>query len=71
MSSLGQMVAGVAHEINTPLAYVKNSLGSVRRQGCPSWTRLVAETEKLLELLRSGAANPHELAQQFALTRAA
>ena len=29
MSSLGQMVAGVAHEINTPLAYVKNSLGSV------------------------------------------
>ena len=29
MSSLGQMVAGVAHEINTPLAYVKNSLGTV------------------------------------------
>ena len=29
MSSLGQMVAGIAHEINTPLAYVKNSLGSV------------------------------------------
>ena len=29
MSSLGQMVAGVAHEINTPLAYVKNSLGQV------------------------------------------
>jgi two-component system, NtrC family, sensor kinase len=30
MSSLGQMVAGVAHEINTPLAYVKNSLAVAR-----------------------------------------
>ena len=39
MSSLGQMVAGVAHEINTPLAYVKNSLGTVK-SGCRiSWPR--------------------------------
>ena len=67
MSSLGQMVAGVAHEINTPLAYVKNSLGSVSGK-LQDLTRLAAETEKLLELLRSGAANPQELAEQFALT---
>ena len=32
MSSLGQMVAGVAHEINTPLAYVKASLEAVQGQ---------------------------------------
>jgi signal transduction histidine kinase len=67
MSSLGQMVAGVAHEINTPLAYVKNSLGSVTGK-MPGLAQLVAEFEKLLDLLRSGAANPHQLAQQFALT---
>ena len=67
MSSLGQMVAGVAHEINTPLAYVKNSLGSVTGK-LPMLAQLIAESEKLLDLLRSGSANPHHLAQQFALT---
>lgn len=67
MSSLGQMVAGVAHEINTPLAYVKNSLGSVTGK-LPALSQLAAETGKLLDLLRSGTANPHQLAQQFALT---
>jgi signal transduction histidine kinase len=67
MSSLGQMVAGVVHEINTPLAYVKNSLGSVATR-VQDLARLAAETEKLLDLLRAGAANPQELAEQFGLT---
>jgi len=67
MVSLGQMVAGVVHEINTPLAYVKNSLGSVTGK-LPDLLRLISETERLLELLRSGAANPEDLADQFGLT---
>jgi signal transduction histidine kinase len=67
MSSLGQMVAGVVHEINTPLAYVKNSLGSVSGK-LPELARLVAETGHLLELLRSGASDPERLAQQFGAT---
>ena len=35
MSALGQMVAGVAHEINTPLAYVKATFSVLRDQLTP------------------------------------
>ena len=71
MSSLGQMVAGVAHEINTPLAYVKNSLGTVADK-LPDLGGVVAQCEKLLALLQAGGnANPQELSRQFALVSAA
>ncbi|MEQ1630470.1 MAG: ATP-binding protein [Gallionella sp.] len=53
MSSLGQMVAGVAHEINTPLAYVKNSLGRVAEQ-LPTIRDTLEHSERLLELLKAG-----------------
>ncbi|MGD2139825.1 MAG: histidine kinase dimerization/phospho-acceptor domain-containing protein, partial [Burkholderiales bacterium] len=66
LSSLGQMVAGVAHEINTPLAYVKNSLGSVSEK-LADIAATVDDTERLLALLQAGeAANPEQLSQQFA-----
>jgi len=71
MSSLGQMVAGVAHEINTPLAYVKNSLGAVNDR-LPEISAAIEHSEKLLALLNEDEAkvDPKELQQQFAQTSA-
>jgi two-component system NtrC family sensor kinase len=64
MSSLGQMVAGVAHEINTPLAYVKNSLGAVSEQ-LPSIGAALEHCEKLVALLKAGD-NSEELSREYA-----
>jgi signal transduction histidine kinase len=67
MSSLGQMVAGVAHELNTPLAYVKNSLGTVADK-LPDLGKVIEESERLLTLLQAGGnANAEMLSRQFAL----
>lgn len=64
MSSLGQMVAGIAHEINTPLAYVKNSLGSVVGK-LPEVKTLIVETNKLLRLMEEGNPDPDRLQAKF------
>jgi len=69
MSSLGQMVAGVAHEINTPLAYVKNSLGSVSER-LTAISAAIESCDKLLALLARGNANADALNQQFAQSSA-
>ncbi len=63
MSSLGQMVAGVAHEINTPLAYVKNSLGQVSEK-LPCIGTALDHCEKLLGLLKAGD-DPEGLSREF------
>lgn len=68
MSSLGQMVAGIAHEINTPLAYVKNSLGSVAGK-LPDVKQLIVETNKLLRLMEDGSPNPERLQAKYAAVR--
>ena len=43
MSSLGQMVAGLVHEVNTPLAYVKASMEGLKKR-VPDIGRVAAET---------------------------
>ena len=65
MSSLGQMVAGIAHEINTPLAYVKASLASVKEQ-LPQVDGMVGECQRLLHMLERGDVADDELSAQFA-----
>jgi len=52
MSSLGQLVAGVAHEINTPLAYVKNSMAVVRER-LPALRDKVGPNDENLEDLEA------------------
>jgi signal transduction histidine kinase len=65
MSSLGQMVAGIAHEINTPLAYVKSSVSTLKER-LPMAEGAVAECAKLLQMLESGEATDDQLSAQFA-----
>jgi signal transduction histidine kinase len=48
MSALGQMVAGIAHEINTPLAYVKGTFSVLRDQLTP----LEALTQRSYDFIR-------------------
>ena len=60
MSSLGQMVAGIAHEINTPLAYVKSSLATLKER-LPQVEGVVAESTKLMEMLERGDATDEQL----------
>ncbi|HEX2566779.1 MAG TPA: ATP-binding protein [Burkholderiales bacterium] len=69
MSSLGQMVAGIAHEVNTPLAYVKASLESVRAH-VPEMETLARETEQLLAALAAENPDEQQLAAQFETVRA-
>jgi len=69
MASLGQMAAGLVHEVNTPLAYVKASMEAVARR-LPELERLAAETEALLRMLAAESADERELAGKFASVNA-
>lgn len=64
MASLGQMVAGVAHEINTPLGYVRNNV-EVTQNLFEQAKDLIENYEKLVDLLTSEEIEEEKLGEQL------
>ncbi len=62
MATLGQMVAGVAHEVNTPLGYVRSNMELVG-DNLTHFDELVQHTDQLLTALRAPTVNQEQVAQ--------
>jgi two-component system, NtrC family, sensor kinase len=60
MSALGQMVAGIAHEINTPLAYVKGTFDVLDEQLSPM-NDLATRIDTFLQKMRSPVRDNDQL----------
>lgn len=60
MATLGQMVAGVAHEVNTPLGYVRSNIELVG-DNLTRFEELVAHTERLLTAIKDPNTSKEQL----------
>jgi signal transduction histidine kinase len=64
MSSLGQLVAGVMHEINTPLLYVINNQ-TTTAENVKELKACVAQAAKVVEVLTTPGATTDQLKQEL------
>lgn len=64
LASLGQMVGGVAHEINTPLGYVRSNT-TIINDLLEDTDHMIKEFRWLLRLIQSSDAKEEEVADQF------
>jgi len=64
MASLGQMVGGVAHEINTPLGYVRSN-ATIISDLLGDNERMLGEYRRLVELIQDPEAGEQAVADQF------
>ncbi|MBA8889396.1 signal transduction histidine kinase [Dokdonella fugitiva] len=65
MASLGQMVAGLVHEINTPLGYVRNNV-EMTRAALGDAARLVSAQQAVIDALTGEAEPDDDLDTRFA-----
>jgi signal transduction histidine kinase len=64
MASLGQMVAGIAHEINTPLAYVKGTFAVLKEQ-LAAFGQLIEVSAEFSRQMRAPQRDQKQLNAQF------
>src|SRR5579871_6233709 len=62
LESVGQLAAGIAHEINTPIQYIGDNIRFVQ-ESFTDLSRLLADHQKLLAAARAGSIPPGLLAE--------